>query len=148
MFQSAASFNGDLSMWDVSSVTTMVASELKDLCIVLGLFGWLPRRRGGLAGSNGNALIFNACAVFTIFYESVFQSSPLFNGNLASWDVSAVTNMEYSKCHTLFGLDRNSPGLPCRPAMMCWVVLYDVFAQCSLSRHHSTAICPRGTCRL
>ena len=102
----------------------------------------------GLAGSNGNALISNACAVFTIFYESVFVRSPLFNGNLASWDVSAVVDMQYSKSHALFGLDWNSRGLQCWPAMMCWVVLYDVFAQCSLSRHHSTAICPRGTCRL
>ena len=105
MFQGAASFNGDLSTWDVSAVTTMLASELKDLRIVLGLFGWLPRRRGGLAGSNGNALIFNARAVFAIFYESVFYKSPLFNGNLASWDVSAVANMYASKYHALFGLD-------------------------------------------
>ena len=73
--------------------------------------GVLPRMRGGLGGSNGNAFIFNACAVFTIFYESVFTRSPLFNGNLASWDVSAVTNMEFSKSHTLFGLNRDSRGL-------------------------------------
>ena len=105
MFFGAASFNGDLSTWDVSAVTMMDQSELESLCIVLGLLGWLPRRRGGLAGSNGNALIFNARAVFTIFHESVFNDSPLFNGNLASWDVSAVTNMEFSKSHALFGLD-------------------------------------------
>ena len=82
------------------------------------------------------------------FLESVFYDSPLFNGNLASWDVSAVADMQSSESHTLFGLDRNSRGVQCWPAMMCWVVLYYVFAQCSLARHHSTAICPRGTCRL
>ena len=105
MFYGAASFNGDLSTWDVSAVTTMFASELSDSCIVLGLLGWLPRRRGVWAGSNGYALIFNARAVFTIFHESVFYRSSLFNGNLESWDVSAVTNMEASKYHALFGLD-------------------------------------------
>ena len=104
--------------------------------------------RRGLAGSNGNALIFNAFAVFAIFCESVFYESPLFNGNLASWDVSAVVDMIASKYHALIGLDRNSRCLQCWPAMICWVVLYDVFAQCSITRHHSTAICPRGTCRL
>ena len=105
MFQGAASFNGDLSTWDVSSVTTMRSSESKDLCIVLGLLGWLPCRRGGLAGSNGYALIFNARAMFTIFYETVFNLSPLFNGNLESWDVSAVADMQFSKSHTLLGSD-------------------------------------------
>ena len=32
VFGFAASFNGDLSTWDVSAVTTMRQSELKDLC--------------------------------------------------------------------------------------------------------------------
>ena len=67
MFYGTASFNGDLSTWDVSAVTTMRESELNDLYVVLGLLGWVPRRRGGLAGSNGNTLIFHARAVFAIF---------------------------------------------------------------------------------
>ena len=105
MFGSAASFNGDLSTWDVSSVTTMFGSELECLCIVLGILGRVVTQAKEFGWMQWKCFNFRCMRCVRHSHESVFYVSPLFNGNLASWDVSAVADMQFSKSQALFGLD-------------------------------------------
>ena len=97
VFSIAASFNGDLSTWDVSSVTTMYASELGYLCIVLGILGRVITEAKEFGWMQWKCFNFICMRCFRHSHESVFSFLPLFNGNLASWDVSAVKDMQQSK---------------------------------------------------
>ena len=73
MFENADNFNGDLSAWDVSSVTSM-----------LGMFD-------GVNISNGDISSWDVSSVTNMVY--MFYEASSFNGDISSWDVSSVTYM-------------------------------------------------------
>jgi surface protein len=74
MFHAADSFNGDLSTWDVSSVTT-----------VFSIFN-------SADSFNGDLSTWDMSRVTTVQY--MFHSAVSFNGDLSTWDVSSVLNMD------------------------------------------------------
>merc|ERR1719174_3187304 len=73
MFYYAESFNGDLSKWDVSSVTNMV-----------GMFYYASKFNGDLSK-------WDVSSVTTM--TEMFAAASLFNGDLSKWDVSKVSDM-------------------------------------------------------
>ncbi len=80
MFYGASSFNGDLSGWDVSTVTDM--NEMFRM-----LYGTSPVFSGdGLSG-------WNVSSVTDMSY--MFYGAGSFNGDLSGWIVSSVTDMSY-----------------------------------------------------
>ena len=101
MFDSASSFNGDLSSWDVSKVTDMVwhvhqsptdfngrplnswdvssVTNMNDMFTVRQLLQPAPQRLG--------------CLVCHLHELACSITPPSFNQPLNSWDVSSVTNM-------------------------------------------------------
>ena len=75
MFQGAVSFNGDISKWDVSSVTDMSA-----------MFS-------NAQSFNGDISKWDVSSVTSM--HSTFRQTKLFNGDISKWDVSRVTDMDY-----------------------------------------------------
>jgi surface protein len=73
MFNGASNFNGDLSAWDVSSVTVMN-----------GLFL-------GASNFNGDISTWDVYSVTNM--GSMFNGASNFNRDVSAWDVSSVTNM-------------------------------------------------------
>ena len=73
MFDSASSFNGDLSSWDVSSVTDMT------------------RMFDSASSFNGDLSSWDVSSVTDM--TQMFYEASSFNGDLSSWDVSSVTDM-------------------------------------------------------
>lgn len=75
MFAGALVFNGDLSDWDVSNVSNMYTMFAKAVAFEgTGLSDW---KTGNVTNMNG------------MFYEA-----EAFNGDLGTWDISSVANME------------------------------------------------------
>jgi uncharacterized protein (TIGR02145 family) len=74
MFLNASSFNGDISSWNVSNVTT------------------LQQMFRGASSFNGDISSWDVSNVTTM--GSMFISASSFNGDISSWDVSSVTNMQ------------------------------------------------------
>ena len=70
---SGTAFNGDISSWDVSKVTDMTAMFF------------------GATAFNGDISSWDVSKVTTM--ESMFRGTTAFNGNISSWDVSKVTDM-------------------------------------------------------
>ena len=96
-FWGASSFNGDLSSWDVSSVTTLAYSKQPlDLSLCRTLLG-----EGVWSGSNYVSLLDDGCGVCVTCIGCVdapaFLGASSFNGDLSSWDVSSVTTLLSSK---------------------------------------------------
>ena len=95
-FGKARSFNGDLSSWDVSSVTTLYGSKLPlDWSFVV-------RGRASVAGRGPTTCpLDDGCGVCVTCIGCVdapaFRGASSFNGDLSSWDVSSVTTLESSK---------------------------------------------------
>ena len=73
MFSGATSFNGDISSWDVSSVTDMGS-----------MFS-------GATSFNGDISSWDVSSVTDM--GSMFSRATSFNGDISSWDVSSVTYM-------------------------------------------------------
>ena len=73
MFQDAASFSGDISAWDVSSVTRM------DFMF------------NGASSFNGNLSAWDVSSVAHM--DAMFAEASSFNGDLSSWDVSSASTM-------------------------------------------------------
>merc|ERR1719305_440141 len=75
VFSNAKAFKGgDLSKWDVSSVTNM------------------NNMFQGASSFNGDISKWDVSKVTTMFY--MFYGASSFNSDLSKWDVSKVTNME------------------------------------------------------
>ena len=74
MFKNAASFNGDLSDWDVSSVTI------------------LSHMFYGDSSFDGNISDWDVSSVTTM--TSMFYGASSFNQDISKWNVSSVTDME------------------------------------------------------
>ena len=68
-----SSFNGDISAWDVSSVTNM---------------GWMFYNTGSF---NGDISAWDVSSVTDM--SRMFEGARSFNGDISAWDVSSVTNM-------------------------------------------------------
>ena len=121
MFDSASSFNGNLSDWDVSSVTNMsgtfwqssfngdlsdwdvsAATHMPGMFYGTGSFNsdlsaWDVSSVTDMSGMfwqssfNGNLSDWDVSSVTNL--SGIFADTPSFNGNLSDWDVSSVTNM-------------------------------------------------------
>jgi uncharacterized protein (TIGR02145 family) len=97
MFQSAIIFNGDISSWDVSSVTDM--SHLFAVSTFNGdISSWDVSSVTDMGAMFENTDSFNndisswdVSSVTRMVYT--FQDASSFNGDLSSWDVSSVTDM-------------------------------------------------------
>ena len=97
MFRDAAAFNGNISSWDVSSVSRMefmfsgtafngdISSwDVSKVTDMTAMF-W------GAHSFNGDISSWDVSKVTTM--ESMFRGTTAFNGNISSWDVSKVTDM-------------------------------------------------------
>ena len=73
MFSGAASFNGDISSWDVSNVRH-----------VTGMFS-------GASSFNGDISEWNVSGVADM--SQMFANADSFNGDISEWDISGVTDM-------------------------------------------------------
>ena len=75
VFCSAHAFNGDLSRWDTSNVTTMKY-----------MFYDAQAFNGDLSGWDTSNVTTMHC---------MFRNAHAFNGDLSRWDTSKVTDMDY-----------------------------------------------------
>ena len=73
LFDSNATFNGDISEWDVSNVTDMGSMFY------------------GATAFNGDISEWDVSKVTNMF--SMFQKAAVFDGNISKWDVSSVASM-------------------------------------------------------
>ena len=98
IFNSATSFNDDISQWDVSSVTTMNAMFAGASLFNSDLSKWDVSRVVDMSAMFWGALAFNddiskwdvsGVTVMT----SIFWDAASFNGIISNWDVLSVTTM-------------------------------------------------------
>ena len=102
MFAFAAPFNGDLSKWDVSSVTDMSLMffhtdfngdlskwDVSSVTTMSEIFAWAT-------SFNGNISKWDVSSVTTM--SEMFAWATSFNGDLSNWDVSSVSNMSRIFC--------------------------------------------------
>jgi surface protein len=97
-FKGASSFNGDLSNWDVSTITTMYYLfegatsfngnitnwDVSNVQIMIAMFV-------NASSFNHDISSWNVSAATAM--ESMFNGATAFNQNLSAWDVSNVSNM-------------------------------------------------------
>ncbi|CAB9500569.1 Mycoplasma protein of unknown function, DUF285 [Seminavis robusta] len=76
-----ATFNGDVSMWDVSGVTSMIG--FPNVTDMMDLF----------KSSGFNSDLSNWVTSSVTSLESTFSSAAAFNGDISSWDTSKVTTI-------------------------------------------------------
>ena len=98
MFDSASSFNGDLSSWDVSKVTDMSDMFIFAYDFNGNLSSWdvssVTNMNDMFAVANSFNQPLNDWDVSSVTYMSgMFYYASVFNQPLNSWDVSSVTNM-------------------------------------------------------
>ena len=79
MFKKASAFDGDLSNWDVSSMTS------------------LRYMFNGAPAFNGDISNWDVSKVTSMTY--MFGIASAFNGDISSWDVSSVEDMDYMFLH-------------------------------------------------
>jgi surface protein len=98
MFRNAASFNGDLSAWDVANVTTMGSTfygaasfngdlSAWDVSSVVDMYGMF----WDAASFNQDLSAWNVANVTGMF--RMFSAATSFNQDLSAWNVSNVNNM-------------------------------------------------------
>ena len=75
IFNNVIDFNGDISKWDVSRVTTMIAFF------------------AGATSFHGDLSKWDASSVVVVDVSSMFWRVSAFDGDLSKWDVSSVNNM-------------------------------------------------------
>ena len=100
MFRNAASFNGDISAWDVSLVTDMSYMFDGAASFNQPLNDWdvssvtsMTRMFYNAASFNQPLNDWNVSSVTDM--SQMFYYATTFNGNISSWNVSSVTDMSY-----------------------------------------------------
>ena len=98
LFQSDTSFNGDISHWDVSSVTTMNLMFSGASIFDQDISNWDVSMVTNMTSMFFNATAFNqnigSWNVSSVTAMNLmFGLASAFNGDISSWDVSMVTNM-------------------------------------------------------
>ena len=98
MFFNTASFDGNLSGWDVSSVTYMTYMFLGASAFNGDISGWdvssvtnMYHTFEGTSAFNGDISGWDVSSVTDM--NSMFFFASTFNGDISGWDVSSVTNM-------------------------------------------------------
>lgn len=97
-FRQAQAFNGDISKWDVSSATTMVAMFNGAKVFNGDISKWDVSRVTDMTGTFREAQAFNRDiskwdVSKVINMIAMFKGAKAFNRNLRQWDVSSVTDM-------------------------------------------------------
>jgi surface protein len=99
MFNRATNFNGNISLWDVSEVTTMVQMFYFASAFNGDISQWdvsavnsMNSMFRGATAFNGDISLWDVSEVTTM--GSMFSSASAFNGDISQWNVSKVTNME------------------------------------------------------
>ncbi len=100
MFNAASEFNGDISEWDVSKVTNMSYMIAGATSFNRDISGWDVRSVTSMFGMFTSATSFNhdisGWDVSKVTNMSyMFSGATSFNRDISRWDVSKVTNMSY-----------------------------------------------------
>ena len=100
MFFNAASFNGNLSSWDVSKVTNMGQMFEGATSFNGDLSGWSPSKVTNMGRMFEGATSFNGDlpdwnVSKVTNMGRMFKGATSFNGDISGWDVSKVTNLSY-----------------------------------------------------
>ena len=100
MFEGAASFNGDLSDWDVSSVTDMSHMFRNAASFNGDISDWdvssvtdMSHMFRNAASFNGDISDWDVSSVTDM--RGLFYDAGSFNGDISDWDVSSVTDMSH-----------------------------------------------------
>jgi surface protein len=100
MFYSATAFNGNITNWNTSSVTTMQTMFYQASNFNQDLTNWDTSSVTGTGmqymfyfatNFNGNITNWDTSSITTMQY--MFQSATNFNGNISNWNTSSVTIM-------------------------------------------------------
>ena len=100
MFQKTDAFNGDISHWNVSSVTTMNRMFTSAVAFNQSLNDWNVSSVTNMDSMFANVNIFNGDISHwnvsrVTSMRGMFTGASSFTGDLSSWDVSSVENMSY-----------------------------------------------------
>ncbi len=99
IFNSNATFNGDISGWDVSSVTDMTRILVSAAAFNGDISGW------DVSSVTNMTLVLSGASVFNsdisgwdvssvTDMQSMFKDASAFNSDISGWDVSSVTDMQ------------------------------------------------------
>ncbi len=99
MFRGASIFNGDISGWNVSSVTTMDNMFLNTNLFNQNIGSWDVGNVTIMSEMFANAKAFNQNLTWNVGkvtkMNAMFSGATVFNGDIKSWDVSKVTDMSF-----------------------------------------------------